>query len=93
MFYGWRIVAGSFLSQAFVIGFFTYAVSLLTQPVQESFGVSVEMVMYSLTLGTFISLFSTYTAILSNMTPYATELGHEEQAASGLIMVVAISGL
>jgi MFS family permease len=38
-------------------------------------------------------LFSTYTAILSNMTPYATELGHEEEAASGLIMVVAISGL
>lgn len=58
MFYGWRIVGGSFLSQAFVIGFFTYAVSLLTQPVQESFGVSVETVMYSLTLGTFIGLFS-----------------------------------
>ena len=58
MFYGWRIVGGSFLSQAFVVGFFTYAVSLLTQPVQESFGVSVEMVMYSLTLGTFIGLFA-----------------------------------
>ena len=58
MFYGWRIVGGSFLSQAFVVGFFTYAVSLLTQPVQESFDVSVEMVMYSLTLGTFIGLFT-----------------------------------
>ena len=58
MFYGWRIVGGSFLSQAFVIGFFTYAVSLLTQPVQESFGVSVETVMYSLTFGTFIGLFT-----------------------------------
>ncbi len=58
MFYGWRIVGGSFVSQAFVIGFFTYAVSLLTQPVQQSFGVSVEMVMYSLTLGTFIGLFT-----------------------------------
>ncbi|RLQ20727.1 MFS transporter [Seongchinamella sediminis] len=58
MFYGWRIVGGSFLSQAFVIGFFTYAVSLLTQPVQESFDVSVEMVMYSLTLGTFAGLFA-----------------------------------
>jgi MFS family permease len=58
MFYGWRIVGGGFLSQAFVVGFFTYAVSLLTQPVRESFDVSVEMVMYSLTFGTFISLFT-----------------------------------
>jgi len=56
MFYGWRIVGGSFLAQAFVLGFFTYAVSLLTQPVQESFDVGVEMVMYSLTCGTFIGL-------------------------------------
>jgi MFS family permease len=58
MFYGWRIVGGSFFSQAFVVGFFTYAVSLLTQPVQESFDVGVEMVMYSLTCGTFIGLFA-----------------------------------
>ncbi len=58
MFYGWRIVGGSFLSQAFVIGFFTYAVSLLTQPVQETFNVGVEMVMYSLTCGAFIGLFT-----------------------------------
>ena len=58
MFYGWRVVGGGFLSQAFVIGFFTYAVSLLTQPVQESFDVGVEMVMYSLTCGTFLGLFA-----------------------------------
>ncbi len=58
MFYGWRIVGGSFVSQALIIGFFTYSVSLLTQPVQETFGVSVEEVMYSLTLGTFLSLFA-----------------------------------
>jgi MFS family permease len=58
MFYGWRIVGGGFLSQAFVIGFFTYAVSLLTQPVRESFDVGVEMVMYSLTCGTFVGLFT-----------------------------------
>lgn len=58
MSYGWRIVGGSFLSQAFVIGFFTYAVSLLTQPVRETFDVGVEMVMYSLTCGTFIGLFT-----------------------------------
>jgi MFS family permease len=58
MFYGWRIVGGGFLSQAFVTGFFTYAVSLLTQPVQESFDVGVEMVMYSLACGTFVGLFT-----------------------------------
>ncbi|MFK8049786.1 MAG: MFS transporter [Halioglobus sp.] len=58
MSYGWRVVGGSFLSQAFVVGFFTYAVSLLTQPVRETFDVSVEMVMYSLTLGTFVGLFA-----------------------------------
>jgi MFS family permease len=58
MFYGWRVVGGSFLSQAFVLGFFTYAVSLLTQPVQETFDVGVEMVMYSLTCGTFVGLFT-----------------------------------
>ena len=51
MFYGWRIAGGSFLSQAFAVGFFTYAVSLLTQPVRESFDVSVETVIYSPTLG------------------------------------------
>ncbi|MCB1704034.1 MAG: MFS transporter [Halioglobus sp.] len=56
MYYGWRIVGGSFLSQALVLGFFTYAVSLLTQPVTETFEVGVEMVMYGLTSGTFIGL-------------------------------------
>jgi MFS family permease len=58
MSYGWRVVGGGFLSQAFVIGFFTYAVSLFTQPVQESFDVGVEIVMYSLTCGTFLGLFA-----------------------------------
>ena len=58
MFYGWRVVGGSFVSQAFVIGIFTFSVSLLTQPVQETFGVRVEEVMYSLTLGTFLGLFA-----------------------------------
>lgn len=56
MFYGWRVVGGSFLSQAFAIGFFTYAISLITVPVQQSFDVSIEMVMYSLTFGTFVGL-------------------------------------
>ena len=56
--YDWRVVGGSFVSQGFVVGFFTYAVSLLTQPVRESFNVSVEMVMYGLTLGTLVGLFA-----------------------------------
>lgn len=38
-------------------------------------------------------LFCTYTAILSNMTPYAKRLGLAEDAASGLIMIIAVSGL
>ena len=58
MFYGWRVVSGSFVSQALVTGLFTYSVSLLTQPVQATFGVRVEEVMYSLTLGTFLGLFT-----------------------------------
>mgnify|MGYP001812910334 FL=1 len=40
----------------FVIGFFTYAVSLMVTPVQTEFGVSLEQVMYSLTAATFLGL-------------------------------------
>ncbi|MEM1111994.1 MAG: MFS transporter [Pseudomonadota bacterium] len=57
MFYGWRVVAGTFVSQLFVVGFFTYAVSLLVPPVREEFGVSLEQVMYSLSAATFLGLF------------------------------------
>lgn len=56
MFYGWRIVGGAFVSQMFVMGFFTYAVSLLVAPVRAEFGASLEQVMYGLTAGTFIGL-------------------------------------
>ena len=56
MFYGWRVVAGAFLAQLFVVGFFTYAVSLLVGPVREEFGVSLEQVMYSMTLATLLGL-------------------------------------
>jgi predicted MFS family arabinose efflux permease len=52
MFYGWYVVAGGFVAQLVVVGFFTYAVSLLVVPVREEFGVSLEQVMYSLTVGT-----------------------------------------
>jgi MFS family permease len=54
---GWRVVGGTFTAQMFVIGFFTYAVSLLVAPVREEFGVSLEQVMYSLTAGTIMGLF------------------------------------
>lgn len=57
MFYGWRIVASSFTAQLFVVGFFTYAVSLLVEPVRAEFGVSLEQVMYSLTGATLLGLF------------------------------------
>ena len=57
MFYGWKVVGGGFTAQLFVVGFFTYAVSLLVNPVQAEFGVTLEQVMYSLTAATFLGLF------------------------------------
>ncbi|MEH6587987.1 MAG: MFS transporter [Halioglobus sp.] len=57
MFYGWKVVGGAFTSQLFVVGFFTYAISLLVAPVQAEFGVSLEQVMYSLAAATFLGLF------------------------------------
>ena len=59
MFYGWRVVAGTFLAQLFVVGFFTYAASLLVAPVRAEFDVSLEQVMYSFTFGTLLGLFVT----------------------------------
>ena len=56
MFYGWRVVAGAFIAQLFVVGFYTYAASLLVGPVKESFGVSLEQVMYSLAAATIAGL-------------------------------------
>ena len=56
MFFGWYVVAGSLMSQLLVVGFFTYAVSLLVGPVRAEFGVSLEQVMYSLTIGTFAGM-------------------------------------
>ena len=56
MFFGWKVVGGAFTAQMFVVGFFTYAVSLLVAPVQAEFGVSLEQVMYSLTAATFLGL-------------------------------------
>lgn len=56
MFFGWRVVAGSFASMLLITGFYTYSVSLLVSPVRAEFGVSLEQVMYGLTLGTLLGL-------------------------------------
>ncbi|MCR9105774.1 MAG: MFS transporter [Gammaproteobacteria bacterium] len=56
MFYGWRVVAGVFIAQLFVVGFFTYAASLLVAPVRAEFGVSLAQVMYSFMVGTLFGL-------------------------------------
>tara|TARA_R110000823_G_scaffold91174_1_gene201051 strand:- start:8360 stop:9592 length:1233 start_codon:yes stop_codon:yes gene_type:complete len=48
----WKVVAGGFVAQLFVVGFFTYAVSLLVVPVRNEFSASLEQVMYALTVGT-----------------------------------------
>lgn len=57
MFFGWNVVAGTFVAQMFVIGFFTYSVSLLVPLVREEFSVSMEQVMYSLIAGTSGGMF------------------------------------
>ncbi|NQY03061.1 MAG: MFS transporter [Halieaceae bacterium] len=56
MYYGWRVVAGAFIAQFFVVGFFTYSITLLVGPVRETFGVSLEQVMYSMTAATLVGL-------------------------------------
>ncbi len=56
MFPGWRVVAGAFAGMALVNGFFTYAFTILVNPIREEFGVSLEQVMYSLTIGTLCGL-------------------------------------
>ncbi len=56
MFFGWYVVTGTFFAQLLVVGFFTYSVSLLVGPVRAEFDVSLEQVMYSMTVGTFIGL-------------------------------------
>lgn len=53
----WLVVAGTFVSQMFVIGFFTYSVSILVPIIRDDFGVGLEQVMYSLAAGTFFGMF------------------------------------
>lgn len=56
VFFGWYVVAGTFVAQMFVLGFFSYSVSLIVPPVREEFNVSLAQVMYSLTAGTFMGM-------------------------------------
>ncbi len=52
MFFGWRVVAGAFVGMLLANGFFTYAFTILVNPIRAEFDASLEQVMYSLTLGT-----------------------------------------
>lgn len=56
MFFGWRVVAGSFVAMLLVMGFFTYSFTQFVAPLREEFGVGLQQVMYSLTLGTLLGL-------------------------------------
>ena len=56
MFFGWRVVAGSFVSLVVVVGFFTYTFTLFVTPLREEFGVGLEQVMYAPTLAPFLAL-------------------------------------
>ena len=56
MFFGWYVVGGTFVAQLFLIGFFTYAVSLLTTPIQAEFSVGLEAVMRSMMAGTLFGM-------------------------------------
>lgn len=51
---GWSVVAGTFVAQLTVVGFFTYSGSLLVAPVREEFGASLEQVMYAMTGATLM---------------------------------------
>jgi len=56
MFHGWRVVAGAFVGMVLANGIFTYAFTVLVDPIREEFAASLEQVMYSLTIGTFMGL-------------------------------------
>jgi sugar phosphate permease len=57
MYYGWFIVGGAALSQVAIVGFFSYAFSLLVLPLQTSFDVSRTEVMYTMSFTTILGLF------------------------------------
>jgi MFS family permease len=57
MYYGWFIVGGAMLAQVAMVGFFSYAFSLLVLPLQASFDVSRTEVMYTMSFTTILGLF------------------------------------
>jgi len=58
MYYGWVIVAATFIGMGFQAGFYAYAFSLFVVPWQEAFAADRASVMLSMTLSTFIGLVS-----------------------------------
>ena len=56
MYIGWRVVAGAFFGMVLANGMFTYAFTVLVDPIREEFNASLEQVMYGLTLGTLFGL-------------------------------------
>ncbi len=56
MYYGWWIVAGAFLAQFFITGFFTYGFPFMVVPVETEFGVTRTEVMYGITWATALGL-------------------------------------
>ncbi len=56
MYYGWLIVAGAFIAQFFVTGFFSYGFPLMVVPVQLEFDVTRTEVMYGITWATALGL-------------------------------------
>ena len=56
MYYGWLIVAGAFIAQFFITGFFSYGFPLMVIPVEAEFGVSRTEVMYGITWSTGLGL-------------------------------------
>ena len=59
MYYGWLIVAGAFIAQFFVTGFYTYGFPVLAKVVRKEFSVSAEDVMdatfYTVLLGLIVA--------------------------------------
>ena len=56
MYYGWLIVAGAFVAQFFITGFFSYGFPLMVIPVEAEFGASRTEVMYGITWSTGLGL-------------------------------------
>lgn len=56
MYYGWLIVAGAFLAQFFITGFFTYGFPLMVVPVEMEFNATRTQVMYGITWSTGLGL-------------------------------------